>query len=103
LTTRPRLRNWKPSLARNSTEDLTNALKPKGTPDEDLHAKNHIVDRTRCAAVWRGVMRKKSRIRETEQCRLLHLHDAPLGEIAGSEREMSHLRNGSGAGDEEKR
>ncbi len=48
-------------------------------------------------------MRGKSRIRKTEQRRLLHLHDAPIGEVAGSEREVSDLQHESRTGAKERR
>src|SRR5262249_4318344 len=79
------------------------ATGPKGNRNESIYAKNHIIDRTRCAALRRDVMREERRIRKAEQCRLLHLHDAPIREIAGSEREMSDLWNGLGSGDEKRR
>jgi hypothetical protein len=76
----------------------TRTNRKEGTPDENAHAKNHSVAPARCAAFQRVVVHEERLLGKTEQHRLLDLHDAPFRAREGS-RQMSHLLDGSRAGD----
>jgi hypothetical protein len=69
-------------------------------PDEKVYSENRNIDRARRADFWSGVVHEKRSGRKTEQRRLLHLYDAPFGEVAGSKREVPYLQHAPGPSDE---
>src|SRR5436190_12902140 len=90
--------SWRPSLAQTFTG---HHYRKEGNRDETVYAKNRAVSHARCSSLRRHVLLKRRCHGKTKQRRLLHLHDAPIGAFEGS-RKMPHLRDGSGARDEER-
>src|SRR5262249_41685310 len=101
LTTRPRSRNWRQSLARKFTRQRQRYRKERNR-DENVCAKSSGNDCACGDAFWRALVRETRHGGGAEQRRLLHLHDASVGACEGS-REMSDLLDGSRAGNEERR
>src|SRR5207248_7770223 len=99
-TTRWLSLNWRRSLAEKFTRAALRYRKEEND-DETVCAKNRAVNHARCASFWRCVVLEEQRHGESEQDRLLDLHDASFGARKGT-REMSHLFDGSCPGHERK-
>src|SRR5437762_8368726 len=91
--------SWRQSLAQTFIRQRM-PYRKEGNRHETVYAKNRVVSHAGCASLRRHVLLKGRRHGKTKQRRLLHLHDAPVGAFEGS-RKMSHLLDGSRAGDEE--
>src|SRR5262249_36647357 len=98
---KPRLQNWRQSSAQTFTRPRHH-YRREANDGETVCAKNCTVDRCRRTSLWCRLLLEEGRQRYTERRRLLYLHDAPVGAFEGT-RQMSHLRDGSRARDEEGR
>src|SRR5438093_2428229 len=94
-----------PATTAISTLSLHDALpiyRRGGNHDEAVSAKDCAVGHARCASFWRCVVLEEQLHGETEQDRLLDVHNASFGARKGT-REMSHLFDGYCPGHERKR
>src|SRR5947208_12337699 len=91
--------SWRQSLAQTFTRRRQHHRRG-GNHDEAVSAKDCAVGHARCASFWRCVVLEEQLHGETEQDRLLDVHNASFGARKGT-REMSHLFDGSRARDEE--
>src|SRR5881392_56913 len=92
--------SWRQSLAQTFIRQRK-PYRKEGNRHETVYAKNRVVSHAGCASLPRHVLLKGRRHGKTKQRRLLHLHDAPVG-ARQEAREVSHLLDGSRAGDEER-
>src|SRR6266568_8632514 len=69
---------WRQSLARMFIQP-TRTNRKKGTPDENVHAKNHSVACARSAAFQHGIVHEERLLGKIQQRRLLDLQNAPVG------------------------
>src|SRR4029450_6686867 len=81
----------------------TRTYRKEGNRDETVYAKNRGANRARRASFRCRLVLEEKCHGKAEQRRLLHLHHAPLSEIAGPEGEMAHLLDGPRSGGGERR
>src|SRR6266566_675856 len=83
LTTKWLSLSWRQSSAQTFIRPRQRYRK-EGNRDETVYSKNRAVSNARCSSLRRHVLLKRRRRGKTEQHRLLHLHDAPVGAFEGS-------------------
>src|SRR5206468_8710105 len=91
--------SWRQSLAQTFIRQRK-PYRKEGNRHETISAKDCAVDHAGCASFWRCAVLEEQLHGNTEQDRLLDVHNASFGAFEGS-REVSHLLDGSRARDEE--